>query len=59
MLGVVLAPLLLRRLGLIRTPAPSARPFVIAAASLLLADVLLKALLAPTWGRVLRGVLPG
>jgi len=59
MLGVVLAPLLLRRLGLIRTSAPSARPFVIAAASLLLADVLLKALLAPTWGRVLRGVLPG
>jgi len=59
MLGVVLAPLLLRRLGLIRTSAPSARPFVIAAASLLLADVLLKALLAPTWGRVLRSVLPG
>lgn len=59
MLGVVLAPRLLRRLGLIRTSSPSARPFVIAAASLLLADVLLKALLAPTWGRVLRGVLPG
>ena len=59
MLGVVLAPLLLRRLGLIRTSAPSARPFVIAAASLLLADVLLKVLLAPTWGRVLRSVLPG
>jgi len=59
MLGVVLAPLLLRRLGLIRTSAPSARPFVIAASSLLLADVLLKALLAPTWGRVLRSVLPG
>jgi len=60
MLGVVLAPLLLRRLGWIRTTtAPSSRPFVIAAASLLLADVVLKALLAPTWGRVLRGVLPG
>jgi hypothetical protein len=59
MLGVVLAPRLLRRLGLIRTSAPSSRPFVIAATSLLLADVVLKALLAPTWGRVLRGVLPG
>ena len=59
MLGVVMAPLLLRRLGVIRTSAPSSRPFVIAATSLLLADVVLKALLAPTWGRVLRGVLPG
>jgi len=58
-LGVVLAPLLLRRLGVIRASAPSSRPFVIAAASLLLADVVLKSLLAPTWGRMLRGLLPG
>src|SRR6185295_676958 len=58
-LGVVLAPWLLRRLGVIRASAPSARPFVIAAACLLLADVVLKSLLAPTWGRILRSVLPG
>jgi hypothetical protein len=57
-LGVVLAPLLLRRMGLIRTSVPSSRPFVIAATCLLLADVALKTLLAPTWGRVLRDVLP-
>ena len=57
-LGVVLAPLLLRRLGLIRTSAPSSRPFVLAAACLLLVDVALKTLLAPTWGRILRDVLP-
>jgi len=58
MLGVVLAPPLLRRLGWIRPSAPASRPFVIAAASLLLADVALKAVLAPTWGVWLRSVLP-
>jgi hypothetical protein len=31
---------------------------VIVAAALLLVDVALKTLLAPTWGRILRDVLP-
>jgi hypothetical protein len=58
MLGVVLAPPLLRRLGWIGPSAPASRPIVIAAVSLLLADVALKAVLAPTWGLWLRSVLP-
>ena len=34
------------------------RPLVMAAAGLLCADVVLKTLLAPAWGRWLRGLLP-
>jgi len=57
-LGVVLAQPLLKRIAPGVAPARASRPFVIAAASLLLVDVFLKTLLAPTWGRILRGVLP-
>jgi len=58
-LGVVLAQPLLRRVTPGIAPLRASRPLLLAAAALLLADVMLKALLAPTWGRVLRGVLPG
>jgi hypothetical protein len=57
-LGVVLAQPLLKRIAPGAASPRASRPFVIAAAALLLADVLLKTLLAPTWGRILRGVLP-
>jgi len=57
-LGVVLAQPLLRRVAPGVATRSAARPFVIAAATLLLLDVALKTILAPTWGRILRGVLP-
>ena len=57
-LGVVLAQPLLRRLRPGAAPLQPSRPFVIVAAALLLVDVALKTLLAPTWGRILRDVLP-
>ena len=59
-LGAVLAEPLLFRL-LRRRPAGlgSPRPYLIAAAAALLADVALKAALAPAWGLWLRRVLPG
>ena len=52
-------PLLFRLLR--RRPAGlgSARPYLIAASAALLADVALKAALAPAWGLWLRRVLPG
>lgn len=58
-LGVVLAEPLLARLW----PYPyaglrAARPYLLAAAAGILADWLLKALLAPTWGLSLRAALP-
>jgi hypothetical protein len=57
-LGVVLARPLLRRVRPGGVPPPTARGLVIAAGAALLADVVLKACLAPTWGRWLRAVLP-
>jgi hypothetical protein len=57
-LGVVLAQPLLRRLTGGVAPLRVSRPLLIAAAVLLLADVALKAVLAPTWGLALRRVLP-
>ena len=57
-LGVVLAQPVLGRLTRGVAPMGVSRPFVIAAAVLLLLDVVLKALLAPTWGLALRQVLP-
>lgn len=56
-LGVVLAPPLLRRLG-VAVPRMRVTPLVIAAGAALLADVALKTWLAPLWGRWLRAVLP-
>src|SRR5688572_5230208 len=56
-LGVVLADPLLARLQK-RTRAWSLRPWLVAAAVLIAGDWLLKALLAPTWGRVLRDAVP-
>ena len=58
-LGVVLAQPLLGRLTKGLAPMRVSRPLVIAAAVLLLVDVVLKAMLAPTWGLALRQVLPG
>jgi hypothetical protein len=59
-LGAVLAePMLLR---VFRRPYPglrAARPYLVAAAVALVADVMLKAALAPSWGLWLRRVLPG
>jgi hypothetical protein len=58
-LGAVLAEPLLARLG--RWPYPgwaAARPYLAAAAAGILADWILKAALAPTWGLWLRHVLP-
>lgn len=57
-LGVVLARPLLRRLRPDAAPTPSPRPWLYAAGALLLADVVLKACLAPVWGRWLRSVVP-
>ena len=59
-LGAVLAEPVLFRLA--RRPHPglrAARPYLLAAAAALLADVALKAALAPWWGAWLRGLLPG
>jgi hypothetical protein len=57
-LGAVLAePLLCRVQGRRYEGLRAARPWLLLAAGGILADVLLKALLAPTWGRLLRGVL--
>jgi hypothetical protein len=56
-LGVVLAePLLGRFRPLARSG--SSRRFLLAAAAGLVADCALKAILAPTWGALLRGLLP-
>jgi hypothetical protein len=57
-LGVALAQPLLRRMTKGVAPMHVSRTLVMAAAGLLCADVVLKALLAPMWGRWLRGVLP-
>jgi hypothetical protein len=57
-LGVVLAQPLLGRVSHGVAPLRVSRPLVMAAAGLLCADVVLKTLLAPTWGRWLRGLLP-
>src|SRR5262245_29911444 len=56
-LGVVLAQPMVRRTA---RPAPpsSWRPWVLLAGALLVADVILKASLAPAWGRWLHGLLP-
>ena len=56
-LGVVLAPPLLRRLG-VAVPKMRVRPLVVAAGAALLADVVLKTALAPLWGQWLRALLP-
>ena len=58
LLGVVLARPLLFRLAKGVPPMRASRSLVIAAAVLLLADVVLKAVLAPKWGLWLRSVLP-
>jgi hypothetical protein len=59
-LGAVLAePLLMRVLRRPYGGLRAARPYLMAAAAALVADVALKAALAPWWGRILRGVLPG
>jgi hypothetical protein len=59
-LGAVLAEPLLFRLRRRRYAGlAAARPYLIAAAAALLADVALKAALAPWWGLWLRRVLPG
>ncbi|HUG54086.1 MAG TPA: hypothetical protein VMR21_10805 [Vicinamibacteria bacterium] len=57
-LGVVLAVPLLGRLRPVPLPASALRPWVLAAGALLVADVVLKAWLAPGWGAWLREVLP-
>lgn len=57
-LGVVLADPLLARLQGRRRTWPM-RPYIVAAAVLIAGDWLLKALLAPAWGRVLRAALQG
>ncbi len=58
-LGVVLAePLLARLLPYPYAGLRAARPYLLAAAVGILADWLLKALLAPTWGQTLRAALP-
>jgi hypothetical protein len=57
-LGVVLAQPLLKRVAPGGVPLRASRPLVLAAAALLLVDVMLKTLLAPAWGTWLRGVLP-
>jgi hypothetical protein len=58
-LGAVLGePLILRLTGRRYPGLAAARPYLIAAAAALLADVALKAALAPGWGLALRKVLP-
>ena len=56
-LGVVLAQPMVRR-TVSEPPPPSWRPWVLLAAVLLVTDAILKASLAPTWGRWLHGLLP-
>lgn len=56
-LGAILAEPLLKRVRPGREPQGSMRVFVLAAAAGILADWILKATLAPAWGRVLRGAL--
>ena len=59
-LGAVLGEPLILRIAGRRYPGPAAaRPWLVAAAAALLADVALKAALAPQWGLWLRRVLPG
>jgi hypothetical protein len=59
-LGAVLGePLILRIRGRRYAGFRSARPYLIAAGAALLADLALKAALAPSWGLWLRRVLPG
>lgn len=58
-LGVILAePVLSRVLRYPRQPWARVKPWVITASSLILGDWILKAALAPTWGRVLKNALP-
>ena len=58
-LGAVLGEPLILRIAGRRYPGPAvARPWLVAAAAALLADVALKAALAPQWGLWLRKVLP-
>jgi len=58
LLGVALAePLLLAAMRRVRTPGPAWRPWYLTAAALLVADVVLKYLLAPGWGALLRRCL--
>lgn len=57
-LGVILAePVLSRVFRYQRQPWANVKPWVITAAGLILADWVLKALLAPLWGRVLKTAL--
>lgn len=57
-LGVLTAEPLVRRVaGVVGSPAPGRGRLLGVAAALLVADVLLKAALAPTWGRFLAGHL--
>jgi hypothetical protein len=59
-LGAVLGePLLLRLARRRYAGMAAARPYLIAAAAALVADVVLKAALAPAWGSWLRRALPG
>jgi hypothetical protein len=57
-LGAVLAEPLLRRLRILGVPLGSARPWLLGAAAGILTDWALKWACAPTWGLVLRRVLP-
>lgn len=55
-LGVVLAePVLSRVFGYARQPWSAVKPWVLRGGALILADWILKSLLAPTWGRILSG----
>lgn len=59
-LGVILAePVLARVFRYKPQPWSRTRPWVLIAVGLILADWLLKAALAPTWGRVLQAAIPG
>jgi hypothetical protein len=59
LLGVALAQPLLRHLAPATPPPPPIAPLVRFAAAALVFDVVLKAALAPLWGRWLRALLPG
>jgi hypothetical protein len=56
-IGVVLSTPLLSRLGKFQVDRPTARTLLLIGASGLLADVVLKALLAPAWQRLLLRVV--
>ena len=56
-LGVVLSAPLISRVGRFRIDLRPARPFVVTACAGLAADIVLKALLAPTWQRLLLRVV--